>query len=239
MKFLHLNSVICTIFLISICFTSPVSAQVYNAELDFSATSNPNGVWQYGYKTTLTGSFIPMLQATSSVFGVEGWNINGSDMINTAPFVMHNFTGGVVNITSVHMPNNVLNLHPGPLGQNAVVRWTVPASGLYSLNGFFQGIDDNTTTDDHIILNNATSLFSDNINGFNDVKNFGLVQNLQTGDTVDFSVGVGSNGTYFGDSTGFNAQMQIIPEPPSFAYLLGVLFMAPVLVRRRSNLGDN
>lgn len=211
------------------------SAQVYRAELDFSATSNPNGAWSYGYKTTLTGSFLPMQKATSSVAGLEGWNINGSDMITTAPFVMHNFTSGVVNTTSVHMPNNMLNLHPGPLGQYSVVRWTAPASGgVFDLNGFFQGIDDNTTSSVHVVLGSGAQLYTSDVTGFNNLKTFGLSHYFNPGDTVDFSVGVGSNSTYFSDSTGFDVQIQqAIPETSSASYLLCALALIPAILRQR------
>jgi len=46
---------------------------------------------------------------------------------------------------------------------------------------------------------------------------------LEQGDTVDFTVGHGSDGNYFFDSTGIAATLSTVPEPASLMLLsLGI-----------------
>jgi hypothetical protein len=97
----------------------------------------------------------------------------------------------------------MLNLHPSCFANLSVVRWTAPASGWFSVVGLFQGIDTrNTTTDVHIVHNSATTLLGADINGFSDQATFNFVRYFTSGDTLDFGVGLGSDGYFNADSTG-------------------------------------
>jgi hypothetical protein len=179
----------------------------YNAVTDFSASQNPYGPWSYGYKTTSV-STLNLYATHNYVFGpaLETWTAGGS----CCPMVVRNNTGATLTYptaTSVTQPVDLLNLHPGPLGEKSVVRWTAPTSGTYSIAGRFQGLDSvGGTTTDVTILHNSATIFTGNINGYGNQANFSLAARpVVAGDTIDFQVGWGSNNGHSYDSTGLAA----------------------------------
>jgi hypothetical protein len=120
------------------------------------------------------------------------------------PLVGFNHTGATLNYASgVSEPANMLILHPSCTGTLSVVRWTAPTTGSFNVQGLFQGIDTrNTTTDVHIRQNSSTALLDANINGYGNQSPFSFTRNMTAGETLDFIVGFGSNGSYDYDSTG-------------------------------------
>jgi len=120
-------------------------------------------------------------------------------------------------------------MHPGGAGQDSVVRWTAPSAGTFSISGFFEGIDPApTTTDVHVLLDGSTHLFDGSIGSFNVPLLFNLTRTLAAGDTIDFAVGVGSDGSFIDDSTGLSATIvssSTVPEPTTLALLASCLAM--------------
>jgi hypothetical protein len=85
------------------------------------------------------------------------------------------------------------------------VRWTAPSSGTVKIEGRVQGIDTHGTTTDVVVVHNSvTPLFSSNINSYGATAPFSITRSVQRGDTIDFSVGYGSNATHSNDSTGLS-----------------------------------
>ena len=91
---------------------------------------------------------------------------------------------------------------PGDSGQLSVVRWTAPAEGNWDVVGQFFGTG--ATTADVHVLRNSSSIFDSPLSG-SDVQKFSLTLNLKPGETIDFAVGVGADGSNSFDSTGFKA----------------------------------
>ncbi len=176
------------------------AAGSFDAVEDFSGTQNPSGPWSYGWKPTRTGTFTPGVP--SMYYGMPGWlrakvpDPNGLPVVAQGPRGQTYSFGG-----SVLLPADLLDVHPGPTGQNAVVRWTAPAAGSYRIDGRFQGISTANPTVDVAILHNATAVFTGNITSFGQATPFSLVRNVVAGDVLDFSVGFG-NGNFNNDSTG-------------------------------------
>ena len=171
---------------------------------DFSHAQNPGGTWAYGYKASPSSAFTP-LSSNTQLFGsgVDTWSRAGA-----TPFVARNNTGAThsyPNAPSVVQPADVLNLHPGSAGERAVVRWTAPASGTYTIEGRFLGLDTGGTTSDVSVAHNTTAVFGANVNGYGNQAAFSLTRTVAAGDALEFSVGFGSNGTYSSDSTGLAA----------------------------------
>ena len=108
-------------------------------------------------------------------------------------------------------------LHPGSAGENPVVRWTAPANGSYRITGDFVGLDSSypTTTDVAILHNNnaGAPLFTGNIASYNVPLTFSVDVNATAGDTVEFTVGFGSNGNFSGDATGLDALVTTLTGP--------------------------
>jgi len=76
----------------------------------------------------------------------------------------------------------------------------------------FSGVDfgPGTTTDVHV-LHNGISLFNGAVIGGSSITKLPTtLVSVLIGDTIDFTVGVGSNGNYFGDSTGLAASINAI-----------------------------
>ena len=211
----------------------PVNASVYDIAGDFSIASNPNGAWTYG---SLSGSTFTPFTVSSAAIGSGYWT-TGSGF----PVVVGNNTGAPVLYSTWNLPTDMLNLHPDPTGIASDVRFTAPSAGVYSIGGFFEGVDyaGPTTTDVHILLNGSSSLFSDNIGSYDVPSTFSLLESLSSGDTIDFAVGYGVDGSYLYDSTGLSGsitQESLTPIPePATLFLMGTGLAAIGLRRRRKS----
>lgn len=173
----------------------------YDAVKDFSITSNPNGVWSYGWTASL-GSPLNLYTVTDtdSVPGMSAWLVSGTYYGNP-PYVAHNDTEQKICKEGWCVPPSWLHLQPGPGGELTVVRWTAPSDGKFSFRGAFQGLD-RATTDVHVLVNSTKSLLSGPITSQKLPLRFQVRVKLLAGDTVDFVVGAGKKGDNAGDSTG-------------------------------------
>jgi len=214
-----------TILLTTLSLVSIANAVVYDAATDFSIGSNPNGVWSYGWSSTLTGGF--NLNTASSSVGVI--DFSSSNIASDGnPQVFKNTSNATVIAGSVTLFANQMAMHPGPNGEYAVVRFTVPATTMYVYTAGFIG-QDASTTDVHVLVNGALNA-SGSINGYGSTVNFGNLWSLAAGDTIELRVGYG-NGNFLFDSTGANIRIEAVPEPATMSALaLGMAFLA----RRKS-----
>jgi uncharacterized repeat protein (TIGR01451 family) len=242
----YLSSIVCSIVLLTL-FSLPktATAQSYNAALDFSSTTNPNGQWSYGWSQT-SGATFNLLPNTTVFYGTTAdgvtpltLNVWTSNCCGTVqPLVEQNpatemyFSG-----TATVPPNSVcygcsyiggLAFHPGPNGENAIVRWTAPSSGTYHVSATFMGEDAQGTTTDVAVYHRTAALtkelfgadvlgycgiapaywpssssFSTNCYGTSPVQHFAGDIVLAADDAIDFSVGYGING-YGYDTTGLD-----------------------------------
>jgi hypothetical protein len=222
--------------------TPAQAATSWDATTDFDTSSNPaaNGVWSYGWTATLGGTFALLSTPQQNPqFNLYTWNPSSS--LLDLPMIGKSIgSGGSVFYTVVVDPNTLI-AHPGPQGQYAVLRFTTPNAGDYRIDSSFFGEDlrGPTTTDVHVRTNNADT-FSSNVSGFGlgSTTAWQGVVHLDAGQTVDFAVGFGSNGTYTCDSTGLTASIasiSAIPEPPMAALLLAGLAGMAVTRKRRKN----
>jgi hypothetical protein len=166
---------------------------------DFSIAVNPSPRWSYGSEPTRGGTFT--LYPSHSSGSLDLWSV-------CCPLIWHNPTTSSVNQATNLTPPGGFGLHPGPGGENSVVRWTAPASGTYRIAGDFIGLDYAypTTTDVAVLQNNnaAAPLFSGNIASYNVPLPFSVDVAVAGGDTIEFTVGKGVN-DYSGDATGLDA----------------------------------
>jgi hypothetical protein len=229
-------------------------ADLFDAAKDFSTASNPNGVWSYGTTgTTPNGPFTSFSNVGLALGGVTGWNGwlgTESEFGDEFPFVSKNTTNMTLTPPNVVLLPGELVLHPAPDaafggdGAYAVVRFTAPTAGAFSLNAVFegrapteQGFPDGTTTDVHVLLN-GTSLFDGAVSGFGPSSDqvFPTTLNLHVGDHLDFAVGIGSDGSFLNDSTGLAAALNSVPEPSTLGpTVIGMTALAIAGWRRRSS----
>jgi hypothetical protein len=190
-------------------------AQVYDAAADFSATSNPNGVWSYGYlapgpvpdPTTFTVYLEPFKVANADPpNAVDGWRVSSEF---DPPSVTHNGTAtpGIESGTNITWAPGQLAFHPGPSGEYSVVRWTAPMGGTYAITATFTGIDGTPTSTDMHILHNSDELFEAIVNDYQIPHAFSTTRSVAVGDTIDFLVGFGPNEDYFSDTTALDVRI--------------------------------
>ena len=199
----------------------PSAAQSYNAAGDFSATSNPNGAWSYGYSYGVGSAFI--LDTTNTAFyapGVplSGWLGNENPAPFTGyPYALHNGTAGLAtnNVFTVYQPGQLAE-SPGDSNECSVIRWTAPTSGTFNIAATFSGLSSQGDSADVHILLDGTPIFNSIVGG---PATFSGLQSITAGDTVDFVVGNGGNGGNE-DTTALSAT--IVPEPTT----LGLLAMS-------------
>lgn len=202
-----------TAFILAAVIAAPAAAVTYDPHADFSTAANPNGAYSYGYEASLGG---PLTLFTT------GGPTNGQPQAWVSPAVDQYL--GVYNL-----PSTLLQ-HPGASGQYSILRITLGASSTYKINGGFSN-GDNASTDVHILANGA-SIFDGGVNGSGSFANFGLSQYFTAGTTIDFAVGNGGNG-YNYDSTFLSASVASVPEPATWAMMLGGFGIAGATLRRR------
>jgi hypothetical protein len=174
--------------------------QSFDAARDFSATNNPNGVWRYGVSSTF-GSALTPYNNNAKRQGVDSWS---SSSIGVDPNVIFNQTGSNITIANtVPLHPGDLMFHPGPTGQFSHVLFTAPSAGSYTISGSFGGLDIfGTTTDVHVLVNHVERFSAEVTGARGVVAPFSLQPiSLKSGDTVDFAVGFGTDGSYGDDST--------------------------------------
>lgn len=216
------------IFAIALIANSTLPAEagiIADANADFPAGSpNPNGVWTYGYETSLGGSLTKFKDYVSDFYGY-GWSAN---LGSGAPAFFH-IKNSVNGINS-----GETGLHGGPKDEYAVLRYTSASTGTFDILGTWRGPGDIGNTDIYLLINNVT------VNSSPSTTTTGLFSQtnifLNTGDTVDLVLGTGGD-TYFYDSTPVNLQIlqssQAVPEPTSLLiYGLGATCF-PLLRRWR------
>jgi hypothetical protein len=191
-------------------------AQTYDCVKDFSINLNPNGVWSYGWTPTLGGTFsLYTVTDTTTVLGMQVWLESGTFGVDY-PFVAQNDTTGTICFRTGCFPPTYLGMHPGYDGQYSVVRWTAPGPGTYGIKGRFVGLDyvGPTSTDVHVRLNSEFPLFDGSITNYGSpLPFFRQVKIRNSGDTIDFVVGFGTDGNYYYDSTGSSCTITQISAP--------------------------
>ena len=210
---------LCAICLVSnLCSTA--SATTFDVAADFSATNNPNGVWSYGWSSTLTSDFNLYPNNGKIYDNIDFW-LDFGHISDYTPNVAHNGTGITVDHPTITWQPGQFSLHPGENGEYSHARWTAPDAGIIDINAMFTGIDrQGTTTDVHILHihnDNGISLFDGDVNGFNDTLPFSKTVSVGMGDIIDFTVGYGSNQSKTCDTTALS--VTIVPEPATILLL--------------------
>ena len=214
------------LLLLLLALTGRCMAQTWDATKDFAA-SNPNGAWSYGYGNTgstftLYGIYNP--DCGLYVHGIVCWT---AEEYGNAPLVAFNTTGRWLDDGGALNPPNTLVMHPAPDWEPAdsIVQWTAPITATYRISGFFEILDSvNPTGIIGLVYRNGTLLFRGELLGppaqppdtAGGRVNFYFPQlSLSAGDVISF--GLNSDGTFYYDSTGFDATIVTPPNAPPCA----------------------
>jgi hypothetical protein len=229
---------LCAAALLTLC--APAQSQpVTNLATAFSATSNPNGNWTFGWIASGGSTFTPYTTTTSFLGGVlNEWH--DPSLTNGVPLAAYNPTSSVINYSSLSINPQSVFLHPGENNESSVARWISPFSGSIYLSAGFQGVDTfGTTTGVGVFLNNS-SLFSGAVNGFGNQSNYVAPSlSINSGDILDFRVNFGTT-DYFNDSTQLNVlidrvAVSAIPEVSEVLMLsFGITTLVGLQRRKKS-----
>ena len=212
---------------------------VFNEKPDNAAESNPHNTvvpeWSYGTRAQAATTELNLFPAglhVNNANGFEGWDSSGTVEgalgvnVNSTPLV---FASGVKALLT-----HQLVLHPGADNRFAVVRWTAPADGSYRVLAEWLDLDarNGNGASAHVVINGierfGKEVPADQVGPKRFVgqewENGGNAEmpaetfKLKAGDVIDFAVG--SRGSYFSDTTAFNAivrrvaDLEITNAPP-------------------------
>lgn len=185
---------------------------IWNAAGDFSEAGNPNGDWSYGYLTDSTFSLLSSKASTNSTLGPTGLIGWAPSSTATDPNILKNATGS--NIVAYGMTWTPGQLTLGPaFSDGAVVRWTAPAAGSYSIDADFL-LHQSEIPQPVYVYHNNTQLFS----GLTDFATSYSLSSITVaaGDTIDFRASGDPKALVALDAT-----IGSVPEPGTLV-LLGV-----------------
>ncbi len=187
-----------------------------------------SAIWQYGWWPSLSSPAFTRdtsYQPNRYSNNLEGWYVSPSSGGN--PSLLYNATASIIQTG----PGNVetwqpaeLGLAPGPAGQDCVLRFVAPATGLYSVQALFTPINPNATTDVHVLQGSAqagtfATLYDGTINSASpSAATFQTNLALTAGDTLDFACGYGANGSNTGNRTGIATLITTEPVPVSISF---------------------
>ncbi len=195
-----------------------------SAVADFFTDSNTTTqLWQYGYTAT-DGTGFTNFDGHPRDASMAVWNKPSVGDLG----IVFNLLGSVLHYNiGTYQPTDELALFENPDGKKAVLRWKAPASGNYQVSGLFEGIESAggaTTSDVSIVKNGDTAnplLFNagdsaglNYLNGYQVQKPFSFTVTVNSGDTLDFRVGLGSNNQYSFDGTGLKVTVVPFGPPP-------------------------
>ncbi len=183
--------------------TLAAAQSVFDAADDFSATTNPNGPWSYGFISS--GAFTLFDSQLQVTPGLDSWK-HSVVQINGTPTVLFNGTTSSIAYITLNVNPGQLVFHPGASGEEAIVRFVAPQSGSASIDALFDTVDIHPGRTDVHIRQNGVELFSGSTPGA--PACFSASIPLVAGDVVDFAVGWGTNLNYLNDSTSIEASIR-------------------------------
>ena len=192
---------------------------------DFSVTSNPNGVWRYGYTkaNTLALSEVVLDPVTADGGVVTFWQ-TGTTPAAHWPYVTANpGTSPVIFEASWEARPDEAALEASNSGQYSIVEFVAPATATYHVQADFAGIHARLSSTDVHVLHGDLSLFDAAINGYGGDPTFHAITGtspnasysgdlaLHQNDVLVFALGYGADLTNVNDTTGLT--LHIVEQP--------------------------
>jgi hypothetical protein len=193
-------------------------------DASFSAGSNPDGPWSYGWSATLSSAFNLNHQHFAANYGaatLDYWN----DTV--AGSVAHN-VGQSYDDGNVDFSSGALMLHYGGTTyfEYTHILFTAPTTADYAIAMTFTGLQHGVNSDVHI-LDGSNSLFGAFIAADRQTQSYSGSVFLNAGQTLDFAIGGGTaQGTIHPGWTGISgtiteSSVSATPVPSSLAMLAG------------------
>jgi hypothetical protein len=198
--------------LLSLAFTLLVQGESFDAAKDFSAFDNPNGFWSYGFKRSPIADFELFSEIIHRDGNMDFWT---DPELGTDPTVAHNpldTAESACPLCDYIAEPGQLWLHPGRNKELAVLRWTAPAAGTYSVQVSFTGLGGISTVTTLLFLN-SVEIDRAPINGRGAKVLLKHVITVSKGDILDIAVDEGPD-NFFNDTTAVDAVISpVVPLP--------------------------
>jgi hypothetical protein len=201
---------------------------IHDLAVEFSATRNPNGPWQYGFSATASlapEQFRLFRDAVAEAGGaIVFWHPAAEDNAggDYYPYVASN-----VSKQPRADPTQSWAIRPGEIaleasnvGQYGLVRFVAPRAGRYRIKVRFSGVHFRLSSTDVHVLSGTTPVFDAVVEGYGGDPAFHAIEGampratwagtvpLARADVVTFAVGYGSNRTHFNDTTALRARVR-------------------------------
>ena len=216
--------------ILALVIATTTFADTWNAADNFSANSNPNGAWTYGYYSLygapgldLPSGPLSLTKLTSSLVGS-----NYISWFTPSEISVLNITG----FDGQDYLTIVAGLAPSTAFYAPVVRWTAITNGGYEIRADFEysGLGAAKTSTSQVGLRiHDTTLTYAYIGGPDGSLNIDQQFTLLSGQYLDFFVARDQHGI------AFNANISSVPEPSNFTLLLlGIVAIGKRLLPFRS-----
>ena len=243
------NHVICIALVLTCVSAMPSPTPAYAdwiAGRDMALNERPNGAqelsnpnptvpeWSYGYRATVSDSGLALFNSTHHYNDAGGYSEFDGWVYLPAfgPTVMVNASNSDIVIGALDpLHSHEMSLHPGP-ALFSVVRWTVPASGSYQINAYWDHIDPAGGGDgvSAFVVHNGDSIFGENL-GNGGAAGYLDTLSLLANDTLDFVLT--PNIGFSSESTAFDVQIEAVPEPSSIVLLVAALAGLGIFARSK------
>lgn len=211
----------------TLTWASPSAATSFDLVDDFGTSVFSYGIGDAG------SSFTPFVNSGACFQGTSCY-FNTGDL----PIVSYNGNPTPISYATALIAPNSIHMHPGDAENlDAIIRFTAPETGIYSISGAWAR-EDRTPYGTGVlaqILWGSTVLSSITVapNSFGSSYNFDLGGlSLSAGDTIDFAVN--RNSSYFYDSTSLSGVVSMsaaVPEPGTWVMMLLGFFGIGGLIR--------
>jgi hypothetical protein len=201
---------------------SDVPAATYELSAGFSPTSNPNGPWAYGWSGSVGGAFtvltVPFVSTADGGETIPSWQLTTGN----TPAVYKSPSSGTITVGNgiASFPANTVWFYPGDDGRPenfGVIRFTLPSgqAGNYLVQASASPVYPTAPqgdTDFHVVRN-GIELFGQFLDPSASAS-FTSVVTLADGDTLEFAIGRGADGSAFGSGLRIAATLAATNSPP-------------------------
>jgi hypothetical protein len=172
--------------------------------------TSPN--FQFGYQNNAGSGFVVF---DASEFKTSGCSIGGTSCFEAGAFLGAYFAPADGNYQGADLLASEVTLHPGPQEELIGLQFVAPTTGRYSFTGSIRAADAPS--------GNGITFFTGGGSGSLGVRPatepFSFTQILAAGETSRFLIG--SNGNYNFDTTGLTLNVAAVPEPATWAMMIG------------------
>lgn len=224
---------------------APARATVYDLANDFSNASNPNGVWSFTWGGPLAHYGQPGTFNSLNAVATNGYWGTGADFF-TAPFILQaTGNGSTIGYTDQDFLAGDVLVHGPNDGSAVLINWTAPADGTIDLTSSLWYAHSLVARSQDIFvtlggnpLGNSTVTNGDGRSDADTINALGLTVNA--GDVLTFAFSK-TSGQQYGSLAGIDAvvdftakpQTAPVPEPASWALMIGGFALAGSALRRR------